>query len=289
MNAAKIAKAHNGYKAGSNWICRCPAHDDKAPSLSIRDGRDGKLLVRCFAGCDPLDVLAALREGKHTDTTDYKETTSEAGNDPTTAHRHRQALSLWRQTEPAPGTPVEAYMRFRGYTGPIPPTVRCYRHLPHQRTGLKLYAMVAAVALAPGREIMGIHRTYLKDDGSGKSPVDPNKMMLGSVKGGAVRLAPAAERMAVTEGIETGFSVQQATGIATWAALSAGGIENLILPALPLGADIVIAADNDVSGRGLAAAETAALRWMAEGRKVEIRMPETVGFDFNDVLCGGQL
>ena len=36
-----------------------PAHGDRAPSLSLRDG-DRRLIVRCRAGCDPREVLAAL-------------------------------------------------------------------------------------------------------------------------------------------------------------------------------------------------------------------------------------
>ncbi len=41
------------------YIARCPAHDDKSPSLSVTE-RDGKLLVHCFADCDTGEVLAAV-------------------------------------------------------------------------------------------------------------------------------------------------------------------------------------------------------------------------------------
>ena len=61
MTADAIAKALGGRKAGAAWMARCPAHDDRAPSLSIADARDGKVLVRCHAGCDQRDVIAALR------------------------------------------------------------------------------------------------------------------------------------------------------------------------------------------------------------------------------------
>lgn len=40
-------------------MARCVAHEDRAPSLSIRE-RDGKVLVHCFSGCETKDVLAAL-------------------------------------------------------------------------------------------------------------------------------------------------------------------------------------------------------------------------------------
>ena len=59
--AETIAKALGGRKAGGGWTARCPAHDDRTPSLSIRDADDGKVLVRCHAGCDQERVIAALR------------------------------------------------------------------------------------------------------------------------------------------------------------------------------------------------------------------------------------
>jgi hypothetical protein len=39
---------------------RCPAHDDHSPSLSVREGADGRALVYCFAGCAPEAVIGAL-------------------------------------------------------------------------------------------------------------------------------------------------------------------------------------------------------------------------------------
>lgn len=42
------------------WVARCPAHDDKTPSLSIREAEDGRVLLYCWAGCPTERVLAAL-------------------------------------------------------------------------------------------------------------------------------------------------------------------------------------------------------------------------------------
>ena len=48
-------------KVGSHrWTARCPAHEDRSPSLSIRNTDDGKILFHCFRGCAPDDILAAL-------------------------------------------------------------------------------------------------------------------------------------------------------------------------------------------------------------------------------------
>ena len=38
----------------------CPAHDDKSPSLSIRELDDGRILIHCFAGCSVEEVLSAV-------------------------------------------------------------------------------------------------------------------------------------------------------------------------------------------------------------------------------------
>ena len=42
------------------WMAACPGHNDKSPSLSLRELADGRVLVHCFAGCDASDVLAAV-------------------------------------------------------------------------------------------------------------------------------------------------------------------------------------------------------------------------------------
>lgn len=45
---------------GDHWTARCPAHDDRANSLSIATGDDGRILVNCFAGCDAEAIVSAL-------------------------------------------------------------------------------------------------------------------------------------------------------------------------------------------------------------------------------------
>lgn len=43
-----------------SWIARCPAHEDRSPSLTVKDAGGGRTLIHCFAGCGALDVLDAL-------------------------------------------------------------------------------------------------------------------------------------------------------------------------------------------------------------------------------------
>src|SRR4051794_33852857 len=59
-NAATIAKALKGKKAGAGWSCGCPAHDDRHASLSITE-KDGKVLWYCHAGCSQQAVQDALQ------------------------------------------------------------------------------------------------------------------------------------------------------------------------------------------------------------------------------------
>lgn len=47
------------------WLACCPAHDDRSPSLAIRETEDGTILVKCFTGCPTADVLAAVGMDMH--------------------------------------------------------------------------------------------------------------------------------------------------------------------------------------------------------------------------------
>lgn len=42
------------------WNACCPAHDDKQPSLAIKEAEDGTVLLKCFAGCTAADITAAI-------------------------------------------------------------------------------------------------------------------------------------------------------------------------------------------------------------------------------------
>ena len=60
--ASKLLDRLSGVKqtAPGRWIARCPAHEDKSPSLSIRESDDGRVLIHDFGGCDTEDVLTAV-------------------------------------------------------------------------------------------------------------------------------------------------------------------------------------------------------------------------------------
>lgn len=62
MTAEEILARVDGVRAHApgRWSARCPAHEDKRPSLSIRELDDGTTLLHCFGGCDALSVVQAI-------------------------------------------------------------------------------------------------------------------------------------------------------------------------------------------------------------------------------------
>lgn len=55
-----IARLNGVRRCGRGFVAKCPAHEDKHPSLSIGEGPDGRVLLHCFGGCAAPDVVAAL-------------------------------------------------------------------------------------------------------------------------------------------------------------------------------------------------------------------------------------
>ena len=48
------------HGGGTQYTALCPAHDDEHASLSVSEGQDGRILLRCHAGCETAAILAAL-------------------------------------------------------------------------------------------------------------------------------------------------------------------------------------------------------------------------------------
>jgi putative DNA primase/helicase len=288
LHAAAIAEALGGRRASRGWIARCPAHDDRVPSLSIAAADDGNVLVRCHAGCDQERVIAALRSrGLWTEHGPRRFTPRPvsfvAGTDRpdrNDAKRSEAALAIWQSAIPPDGTQIETYLASRGLYLRPPPTLRFHVGLKHPSGGV-WPAMVALVTRGSDDAPLAIHRTFLAHDGQGKAAVDPQRMMLGPCRSGAVRLAPMAEVLMVGEGIETCLAALQATGNAAWAALSTSGLRALDLPGDVR--DVIVLADGDDPGE--AAAQHCASRWKREGRRVRIARPPH-GMDFNNLLMG---
>ena len=287
-------------RRGREYVGLCPFHKEKTPSFTVNEDKgfyhcfgcaahgDVITFVMGFAGCSFREAVEDLRGGPGPMSPEdvrraaERQRHAEAERRRLDEHDARQrtgdALQIWRRAVPAPGTLVETYLRARGITIPIPPSLRYLAAAKHKPTGMILPAMVASVQ-DPGGRVVAVHRTFLSRVGTAKASVSEPKMSLGPVAGGAVRLARANGRLAVSEGIETGLSILQATGIPTWAALSAPNMANVILP--PDIRDVILGPDGDEAGA--TGARQAARRFVDEGRAVRIA-PAPEGQDFNDML-----
>jgi hypothetical protein len=55
-----LAKLPDAKKSGTGWSACSPAHDDRQPSLSIAEGEDGRVLLKCHAGCSIEEICEAM-------------------------------------------------------------------------------------------------------------------------------------------------------------------------------------------------------------------------------------
>jgi hypothetical protein len=277
MSAQEIAFALGGRHAqrlpDGSYLTRCPLpshgkrRGDSNPSLLLRDG-DRCLLLHCFAGCDPLDILDTIRDKG-----------GEVDDKPTPAPHKRQqhnqlAHLIWNEAIDAHGTPVERYLASRHLV--LPPGAEVLRFHPACPFGsIKTPAMVALVRNIESNQPQAIHRTALDRTG---------KMSLGPISGGAIKLTPDEDitiALGIAEGIETALSMQRLPewlGSPVWSVISAGGISKF--PLLAGIETLVVAADNDRAG------ESATLevveRW--KERETLVLEADDDGADLNDIL-----
>ena len=286
IDAQFISKSLRGRKSGSGFVARCPAHDDRNASLSICDGRDGKVLVKCHTGCSQASVITALKDRNlwpGGERRPFMRRTWKPKPHPqktvvSAQQRSDFAMELWHASLEASSSPVTTYAASRGITDRLPTTLRYHPALKHP-SGQLFPAMIGLVTFGADDTPIGIHRTYLAQDGSGKANVAQTKLMLGPCSGGAVRLQEATEVVMIGEGIETCLSAMQATGIPAWAALSTSGMRSLVLPDTVR--EVIILVDADEAGESAAIA--CASRWKQESRRVKLARPPK-GSDFNDML-----
>lgn len=289
MIVQEIATALQLRRSGRHFRGACPVHGGSKGPFALSEGDDGSLLVHCHAGCDPRDILSALRRMGH-----LPERSADS-HDPaheTVPNRRRQAdtplcwsdraAHLWRQGRPIHGTPVEVYLRSRRCAVPADGDLRYLEpgnFGPHP-------AMMARITDASTGAALSIHFTRLNSDGNGKALIEKPKILLAGHRkaGGVVRLGDDADVTAglgIAEGIETSLSVIAMGWRPCWAALDAGNLG--ALPVLNGIEALSIFADADEAG--MKAAATAAGRWRQAGRQVTIIRPALDGTDWNDEVA----
>ena len=148
-----------------------------------------------------------------------------------------------------------------------------YKDRADQSTG---YSPAIVAKVYRGSELVNLHRTYITQNGR-KAPISTPKMLMspvykGATSGAAIQLDTPDRVLHVAEGIETALAVHQAVNEPVWAAISAGGMERLIVP--PSVTRVVIWTDLDRSGRGLQAAKALNRRLHRLDVSVSIKLPE---------------
>jgi putative DNA primase/helicase len=286
-SAADLARHLGGKKSGArSWSCRCPAHDDSNPSLSISEGDDGKVLIHCHAGCSQDAVLDALRSrglswrNGETVTPELRRIVRQwRGSEPDTA---ALAKRLWAEGVDPAGTVAEEYLAARRLITAPELRVFALKFRPACTwEGDTVPALIAAFRSISDNSVTGIHRIRL--DQPERWPKAERKM-LGGIAGSAVKLDPAGERLTIGEGVETCLAARQFGLRPVWALGSAGAIEKF-RPVLGVN-HLFILGENDDSGRNREAAEACRATW--KDYRVTIIKPRSTAKDLNDIIMEGQ-
>lgn len=136
---------------------------------------------------------------------------------------------------------LKKYVRFRGLDPErIPSSLRLHGGMYYtMEDGSKIgpFPVMLAPVCLEGKRLLSLHRTYLDPREGGKALVpEPKKTMSpinsdGGMIGGVVPLAPfSGQTLYITEGIENGLAILQATGVVTWAATSAALLRSVRVP-----------------------------------------------------------
>ena len=116
--AAQLGKAR---REGRGWRTECPRHHGY--SLNIADGRDGKLIVKCWAGCTFEEIFESLRQFNLHDEWSPQRDHDANRRDASATQHTLWARRGWERVKDARQTPVKAYIRSRGITLPVPSTL----------------------------------------------------------------------------------------------------------------------------------------------------------------------
>jgi DNA primase len=256
-------------RAGREMAGLCPFHGEKTPSFTVTEDKG---FWKCF-GCGASgDAFGFLMKIDGLDFVDAVERLAEEcglkapapGSPPRKlrpiverpslaeieagkAGKIRDAREIIAYAQ-APGPLLGVYWHLvRRIRMPIPASIRFEAALPYKH-GFKdesgryceergTYPAMVAPVRQPDGKILGVHRTWLKGDGSGKAQVRKPKKAMGIVWNGAIRLSPPKVQMILGEGIETtasgadpfwdrdrGCAVIEGVEAGAWATISLGNL-----------------------------------------------------------------
>jgi len=252
------------------FICTCHSGDGWK-LLELTQGKDFKTLAR------EIDQLIGNSYQRQQQTAQ-----------PVQEYRSR-VITKFSTILPLRDTPAQQYLSSRGIHD-LPATH--VRFNPQEKTHEGTFQSIWSIATDDRGGGCYLHRTFL--NGGKKADITANKKMTklqddnylnfaGSV---AIRMFPVSSTLGVAEGIETSLSCKQIYGCNTWSTLNSSFLKKFRAPDGVK--HLIIFADNDPNGAGLAAAFECGHRNILHNNDVEmvsVRWPEKG--DFNDMLMDG--
>jgi putative DNA primase/helicase len=277
--AADLVRALGGAWRPQGAMCRCPAHPDRTPSLSVRVGARS-LLFKCFAGCTGVEIMQAIRRLKL-----RIPTVRDAALDTGTATDMALAMSaraqeIWRSARRVEGSRAEAYLAARGIRR-LSAALRYHPRTPIGRGRAACFRPALIAAISEGGAVIAIQRLFLDPDRPAlAADLARPKLMLGRPRSGAVMLEPPNLHLGLAEGVESAMSAAILLGIPVWAVLGNERLSRIAIPASVR--RLILLPDNDRAGR---LAESRARDAHARaGLAVETVWPWAGLNDWNDVL-----
>ncbi len=261
-------------RLGGTWhgnvaMCRCPAHEDRTPSLSIRQG-DRAILVTCFAGCASEDVLRAIAR-----LAPILSANKEKIERPTRVSGNPH-WAIWQGSQRIAGTLGERYLcDVRRLTKPLN-NVRFHPKCPRGRGKAATFEPAVIVGMHLGGRLTAIQRLFL-DPATARCTA---KIVLGQSIGAAWTNDVAGKTVALAEGFETAAAFTQLHGIPAWSSMGARRLPQVRFPSEVR--TVILLRDNDPEGE--AAERKAVIAYSAQGLEVEHAPPPTHANDWADQL-----
>jgi len=293
-----IGRATRLRKSGGELVGLCIFHEERSPSLCVNDAKGVYLCRGCGATGDIVAAVMHVEKLGFADAlrwlgaADLPQADSNARvkaivrDEADKDAKVDAAAYIWARAVPVTGTPAEAYLRSRSIVTWPDAAVRFARtwawcDFDTGQTGPDLPALLVLVTDAGG-EFAGIQRIFLTEVGR-KADMRAPKRSLGRVRGGAVRLGPAAREVVLCEGPEDGLSLaQELPDASVWVVLGTAMMPEVAYPAKVR--SIVLAGQNDEPGR--VAIEKAAKGLAERGFAVRTMWPDARFKDWNDQLRG---
>lgn len=269
--AMEATKRLGGVWHGRSGKAKCPAHDDRSPSLSITPGRK-VVLFHCFAGCTQDAIMRAVSSrAPYQRPTDYTETV-QSPRDLTPLAR-----SLFERASPLKNSPAALYLESRkiahSTVGRYDPAALTYE----AGKRVRLPALFLPITLR--NQLIALNRIFIDETGAKHPRLDEPKRTLGDPRGGAVKIGRIeADHLNLAEGFEDAESVIAMHNLpGCW---SVNGTENYSHLSVPdhIQSITIYSQHGEGAAAGIDRAEA---NLYARGRSVSVILPPPGG-DWND-------